>query len=92
VIVLSGQQEGLSGDLLRKGVREELAAGVKVSIRASGVRVACRFFNTEEDLERLLEASPDAITGRFCLTVDAAYGRSPGSTPGGRPWVRTGVL
>jgi len=58
VIVLSGQQEGLSGDLSRKGVREELAAGVKVSIRAGGVRVACHFFNTEEDLERLLEALP----------------------------------
>ena len=56
MIVLSGQQEGLSGDLLRKEVREELAAGVKVGIRASGVRVACHFFNTEEDLERLLEA------------------------------------
>ena len=48
-------------DLSRKEVREELdrrleAAGVKVSIRAGGVRVACHFFNTEEDLERLLEA------------------------------------
>jgi len=44
-------------------VREELdrrleAAGIKVSIRAGGVRGACHFFNTEEDLERLLEALP----------------------------------
>lgn len=58
VIALSGQQEGLSGGLSRKGVREEVTAGIKVSIRAGGVRVACHFFNTEEDLERLLEALP----------------------------------
>ena len=50
-------------DLSRKEVREELdrrleATGIKVSIRAGGVRVACHFFNTEEDLERLLEALP----------------------------------
>lgn len=50
-------------DLSRKEARAELdrsleAAGVKVSIRAGGVRVACHFFNTEEDLERLLEALP----------------------------------
>jgi len=50
-------------ELARKEAREQLdrrleAAGVKVSIRAGGVRVACHFFNTEEDLERLLEALP----------------------------------
>lgn len=37
-------------------VKRLIGAGVYVNIRSGGVRVSCHFFNTEEDLERLLEA------------------------------------
>ncbi|MGC9530482.1 MAG: aminotransferase class V-fold PLP-dependent enzyme [Candidatus Bipolaricaulaceae bacterium] len=48
-------------DLSSTAGREELengllAQGVRVSVRAGGVRAACHFFNTEDDLGRLFAA------------------------------------